>query len=119
MLSWRRLTEGGAPGSDAHAESWEQGLRHLALYIEEGTGYLRLLHRRDATGWNMRSFRLPSSPGMPSPPEAKTMPVDAPSIAAGTFAALEREAREKWRLLARCPTDGKARLELIVDFDDE
>lgn len=92
MLSWRRTTEGNGHGAAVDGRAFMEKLwRPLLAYVGEAPRTIRLIHLREEGRWVLKS--LESSIAAKPPKEAKTLPVDAPDIAAGSFDALEREAR--------------------------
>lgn len=119
LVSLRLLAQGGARGAEADSARFVRTLWPvLCEYVPSGAGYLRLVHRRTPSGWVLTSAQGESSEAMAPPPEAKTLPVAMPEIAAEPFAALEREA-QRWRPLLRAPRAGTASVELELDFYDE
>lgn len=118
MLAWRRLVTGDAPGNEVDDFEFARSARNLCTFIGDGAYVLRLVERREQSGWIMQSVH--SEPeGEEPPPEAKTLPVEAPEVAAGTFATLEKLAGERWLPLMRVRSEGTARLELAVELEDE
>lgn len=116
MLSWRRLVTGGAPGEDVDDAAFARSLRSLCTYVGGQPHGLRIIERRERSAW---AFAVEAWEATPRPGEAKTLPVDAPAIPTGPFAALEKLSRERWVPLLRVPSAGTASLEVTVELDDD
>lgn len=118
LSSWRRLAEGGRRGDSVDGDRLARTLApRLCAAVGNQRGWVHLVHARTQSGWELASISVESSVVQLPPPEAKTLPVDAPDLPAGAFAALEEAAR-RWRSLLRAPRDGWARVEFRVDFED-
>ena len=116
MVAWRRTADGRTPGVEVPFEAFARTLRPLATFAGGRPGTLRLVVRREAGGWALAAVQ--HTPFSSEPSEARTLPVDALGIPAGAFAALEQEALTKWLPLFEVPADGRAWLELTVEFED-
>lgn len=117
LLSWRRVEEGRERASPADFERLQRDLvRWLRSYVGERPGALRLLYRRTPGGW---ALSVSVQDDVRRPREAKTLPVDAPEISAGAFAAIESTVRSRWVPLLVGPARGSARVEFRADFEDD